>query len=114
MSSLTGNVTLQDNSDTQAGSLIAWYQSILLSSPNSSAGTFADFEPWLGLIEDENGILLFNTVTSIMPPTLRGHLLCRGHRHSRGLDAGAVPDWNHRPGGRRFGQRLSTQRARFG
>ena len=72
VNSLTGNITLKDSpANTDSGSLFAWYQNVLLydSAHNS---TFASYsQPWLRL--DENSVLPFQTVMSLMPPTLKAN-----------------------------------------
>jgi len=68
VSSLDGDVTIEDSSDTGAGSLEAWYQNIFLTYQN--AGSLASkSEPWLRL--DETHVASFATGFSLMPPTLR-------------------------------------------
>ncbi len=68
--SLTGNVTVQDDSSISAGSLLAYYTNVLLSSPAGLAGTLADLEPWLGTVETQSALNQFGPFTSLMAPTL--------------------------------------------
>ncbi|MGB8353940.1 MAG: filamentous hemagglutinin family protein [Chthoniobacteraceae bacterium] len=66
LSSLTGSITIQDNSDTGSGSLAAWYSNVLLFTNNP--GSFSQSEPWLRLAETD--VTPFSTVTTIMPGSL--------------------------------------------
>ncbi len=67
--SLTGDITLLDSpADNQSGSLFAWYQNVLLYD-SAHSSTFSSYsQPWLRLTETT--VLPFQTVMSIMPPTL--------------------------------------------
>ena len=68
VSSLTGSVTIKDDSDSATGSLQAWYTNILLSFQNP--GSFASqSEPWLRLAE--SSVDPFSAEFGLMPPTLR-------------------------------------------
>ncbi|MCE0483751.1 MAG: filamentous hemagglutinin family protein [Methylacidiphilales bacterium] len=71
VSSLTGSVTLDDDSiGSTSGSLNSWYQSIFsLSGQDTTHLTaWSAFEPWLALVE--TGPSAFATVASLMPPIL--------------------------------------------
>jgi filamentous hemagglutinin len=70
-SALTGTVTLKDNIVDQngiyyegAGSLASWYTNVLLNT----AGTFAESEPWLKLVETGNAA--FDPAEALLPPVL--------------------------------------------
>jgi filamentous hemagglutinin family protein len=67
VSSLTGNVTIKDDTDGFAGSLESWLQNVDLYYNNP--GSFSQSQPWLRLAETD--VTTFETVTALMPGTLR-------------------------------------------
>lgn len=71
VSSLTGNVTLENSSAGVSGSLANWYKSVLsLQGQNTSQLTaWSAVEPWLTLVETNTNV--FSTVTALMPPILK-------------------------------------------
>jgi filamentous hemagglutinin family protein len=66
VTSLTGDVTLKDSADGEAGSLESWYQNVFLYYGNTSA--FSRSQPWLRLVE--TNMTPFATVFALMPGTL--------------------------------------------
>ena len=66
VSSLTGNITLKDKSNTSDGSLASWYQNVLINLTGTYGGTS---QPWLRLVE--NDVTGFTTNFSLMPSTLK-------------------------------------------
>jgi filamentous hemagglutinin len=72
VSSLAGNVTLQDSTASGSGSLSNWYAFTLGSNNSNSSSTPA---PWLGLVEasfaNANLVAFFNAATTLVPGTLQ-------------------------------------------
>lgn len=66
VTSLTGDVTLKDSADGEAGSLESWYQNVFLYYGNTSA--YSRSQPWLRLVE--TSMTPFSTVFALMPGTL--------------------------------------------
>ena len=74
LASLTGTITLKDSldlgTDPSAGSLVSWYQNVLLYNQNSRSFA-AQSQPWLRLAETKATLLDFATVDALMPPTVQ-------------------------------------------
>jgi len=73
VSSLTGNVTVQDNPNSAGGaggSLLEWYGQVL---NQNYSGSLAKTQPWLGLVEYAPLALptYFTTAVALMPGTLQ-------------------------------------------
>lgn len=74
VTSLGGTITLREVTTTPTSIapvsiLEAWYQNVLLFNTSNATRNNSNFMPWLRL--DEDSVTAFNTVASIMPPTLR-------------------------------------------
>ena len=72
VTSLTGNVTLRENTTLPNGSTLpilqAWLQNVLLLPNDNSTITVSYYQPWLQLAE--TNVNSFNTVASLLPSTL--------------------------------------------
>ena len=66
VSSLTGTVTLKDDTDGGEGTLSSFYTNIYLAPNGQSIASFS--EPWL--LSTETSFSPFTTVAGLMPPTL--------------------------------------------
>ena len=67
VTSLVGTVTLKDASNVGAGTLINWFQNVLLFAGNPNG--FSSSQPWLRLAETR--VTPFATAMALMPGTLR-------------------------------------------
>ncbi len=67
VTSLTGSITIKNNTDLRTGSLADWFQNVFALQNGGSYGAIS--QPWLRLAESQ--VSVYATISGLMPPALQ-------------------------------------------